>query len=125
MCFYKNNYDALLSLMRSMHASYRIFISSLWQQGNLTLQLLIIDLLEEKILMKRLGSAFNSLITLYVRKLSTHLKFLNYKNSTMNIFPSKGKGSHVSFDHTNKTSLTCFYCKKIGPRNNRNMGTYI
>jgi hypothetical protein len=34
----------------------------------------------------------------------------------MNTFPSKGKGSHMSFDkrHTNKTYLTCFYCKKIG-----------
>lgn len=61
--------------MRSMPTSYRIFISSLWQQDNLTLQLLIIDLLQEEILTKRLGSAYNSLITLYVRKLSTYVKF--------------------------------------------------
>jgi len=34
----------------------------------------------------------------------------------MNTFPSKGKGSHTSFDkrHTKKTSLTYFYCKKNG-----------
>jgi hypothetical protein len=65
--------------------------------------------------MKRLGSASNSLITLYVRKLLTYLKIINDKNSTMNSFPSKRKGSHTSFDkrHTNETSLTCFYCKKI------------
>lgn len=76
MCFHEKNDDSLLSLMRSMPNSYTIFISSLWQQDNLTLQLLIIDLLQEEILMKRLGSASNSSIMLYVRKFVNILIFL-------------------------------------------------
>jgi hypothetical protein len=77
MCFYyKKNDDALLFFMKNMPTSYRIFISSLWQQDNLTLQLLIIDLLQEEILMKRLGSASNSSIMLYVRKFVNILIFL-------------------------------------------------
>jgi hypothetical protein len=99
-----------------MHISYRLFISSFQQQPNLSLQSLILDLLQEETFMKKLGSASYSLNALYVGKRPTPTKFKNNKFLMKNSFQSKGKDPHTLFDKKNtiKTTKTRFYCKKIG-----------
>jgi len=47
--------EAILALMQSLLPSYKIFISSLRRQLGITLQSLIIDLIQEKTLMKHMS----------------------------------------------------------------------
>ncbi len=72
--------EAIFSLMRSMPFSFHNLISSMQRAPNLTLQSLIIDLLQEEILMKSFNMS-NSTSVLYVGKKHSNI----YKNYILKI----------------------------------------
>jgi hypothetical protein len=69
--------ETIICLMRSsMPPSYRTFISSLRRQPNLTLQSLIIDLIQKETLMKDMNLHNESSLALYLGK-----KYSKYNKS--------------------------------------------
>ncbi len=73
-CAHVSNVEAIISLMRSMPLSYHNLISSMQRVPNLTLQSIIIDLLQEIFLMKSFNMS-NSTLVLYVgKKIPTYIK---------------------------------------------------
>ncbi len=74
-CAHVSNDEAILSLMRSMPFSFHNLISSTQRVPNLTLQSIIVDLLQEKNLMKSFNMSNNTL-ALYVGNRHSNI----YKN---------------------------------------------
>jgi hypothetical protein len=74
-CAHVSNDETILSLMRSMPFSFHNLISSTQRVPNLTLQSIIVDLLQEKNLMKSFNMSNNTL-ALYVGNRHSNI----YKN---------------------------------------------
>jgi hypothetical protein len=87
-----------------MPPSYRTFISSLRRQPNLTLESLIIDLIQKETLMKDMNLHNVSSLALYVGK-----KYSKYNKS----FPPRHVAT-TSSQFFDKKKMKCFYCKKLG-----------
>jgi hypothetical protein len=106
------NDETIICLMRSVPPSFRTFISSLRRQPNLTLQSLIIDLIQKETLMKDMNLHNESSLALYVgEKYSTY----NNKKCTKynKFFPPKHVAT-TSSQFFDKKKVKCFYCKKLG-----------
>jgi hypothetical protein len=106
------NDETIICLMRSMPPSYRTFISSLRRQPNLTLQSLIIDLIQKETLMKDMNLHNESSLALYVGK-----KFSKYNNKKFTKYNKSFPPRHVattSSQFFDKKKVKCFYCKKLG-----------
>lgn len=110
------NDEAVLTLMRSMPPSYRMFISSLRRQPNLTLQSLITDLIQEETLMKNLNLSPDNTSALYTRKSGPNYSRKSaFNRNPKKFLNSKGESSSKNFA-TKKPFFDkkCFYCKKTG-----------
>jgi hypothetical protein len=100
--------ETIICLMRSMPRSYRTFISSLRRQPNLTLQSLIIDLIQKETLMKDMNLHNESSLALYAGK-----KYSKYNNNKFTKY-NKSFPPRTSSQFFDKKKVKCFYCKKLG-----------
>jgi hypothetical protein len=104
--------ETIICLMRSMPPSYRTFISSLRRQPNLTLQSLIIDLIQKETLMKDMNPLKESSLALYAGK-----KYSKYNNNKFAKYNKSFTPTHVattSSQFFDKKKMKCFYCKNLG-----------
>jgi hypothetical protein len=102
--------EAILALMGSLPPSYRVFISSLRRQPDITLQYLITDLIQEETLMKDMSLTSESQSALYTKR-----RFYNNgKKPYMNKRFQKGENSK-RFERKNESmdKRSCFIKGKI------------
>jgi len=101
--------------MKSLLQSYTTFIHSYRRQQGITLQMLIIDLIQEETLMKDIGSTSESTLALYVgKKFSNNSKKIYFNKNFKKFSNPKAKSNFKPYEKKEfNTIKKYFYCKKL------------